>query len=140
MGKADEVDPLAHMMATATGWGLQPRSEAMYFRGYPDRNDGKAVHSMTLRDVPVDAFWSVTVYNREGYFDKNPLDAYSINSVTAEKDTEGAVTIQFGDCDGKIPNCLPIMDGWNYSLRLYRPHDVVRNGQWKPPVPQPVTR
>jgi hypothetical protein len=34
----------------------------------------------------------------------------------------------FGDCDGKTPNCLPISDGWNYSLRLYRPRPEVLNG------------
>ena len=29
--------------------------------------------------------------------------------------------MQFGGCDGKIPNCIPIVEGWNYTVRLYRP-------------------
>ena len=31
------------------------------------------------------------------------------------------VAVQFGGCDGKIQNCLPIMTGWDYLVRLYRP-------------------
>ena len=45
-----------------------------------------------------------------------------------------AVTIQFGGCDGKIPNCLPIMPGWNYTVRLYRPRPEILNGRWKFPA------
>jgi hypothetical protein len=43
------------------------------------------------------------------------------------------VTIQFGGCDGKIPNCLPITKGWNYMVRLYRPRAEILNGTWKFP-------
>lgn len=132
------VDPIAHLLATATGWGLNPTSAAKYFTGYPEHNDGKTVHRMVLRDVPVDGFWSISVYNKDGYFEKNKLDAYSLNNVTARKGADGAVTIQFGDCDGKVLNCLPITEGWNYSLRLYRPRDAAINGRWRPPEPQPA--
>jgi hypothetical protein len=31
---------------------------------------------------------------------------------------DGSVAIQFGGCDGTIPNCLPIMKGWIYTVRL----------------------
>ena len=31
------------------------------------------------------------------------------------------ITVRPGGCDGKVPNCLPIMPGWNYMVRLYRP-------------------
>ena len=51
---------------------------------------------------------------------------------------DGSTTIQFGGCDGKIPNCLPIMAGWNYTVRLYRPRAEILNGTWKFPEPQPV--
>jgi hypothetical protein len=44
----------------------------------------------------------------------NQYDAYSLNSVTAKKDTDGEVAVQFGRCDGKIANCLPTTPGWNY--------------------------
>ena len=44
----------------------------------------------------------------------------------------------FGGCDGKIPNCLPIMPGWNYIVRLYRPRAGILNGTWTSPEAQPV--
>jgi hypothetical protein len=52
--------------------------------------------------------------------------------------SDGSVTVQFGACDGKIPNCLPIMSGWNYTVRLYRPRAEIVSRQWKFPEPQPV--
>ena len=85
------------------------------------------------------AFWSVSLYNAEGYYEKNPYDAYSINNITGKKSADGSIAIQFGGCDGKIPNCLPIMKGWNYTVRLYRPRDEILNGKWKFPEPQPVS-
>jgi hypothetical protein len=48
------------------------------------------------------------------------------------------VTIQFG-FDGKIPNCLPIMKGWNYTVRLYRARKEILDGRWKFPEAQPVS-
>jgi hypothetical protein len=86
----------------------------------------------------VDAFWSVIVYDATGHLQKNQYDAYSFNSITAKKNTDGSVVVQFGDCDGKIPNCLPTMPGWNYMVRLYRPRTEILNGIWKFPKTQPV--
>ena len=75
----------------------------------------------------------------DGYFQKNESDAYTLNNITAKKNTDGSVTVQFGGCDGKVPNCLPVVKGWNYTVRLYRPRDEILNGKWKFPEPQPVT-
>ena len=38
----------------------------------------------------------------------------------------------------KIANCLPIMKGWNYTVRLYRPRAEILNGSWTFPEPEPV--
>jgi hypothetical protein len=62
--------------------------------------------------VPVDGFWSVSVYDAEGYFQPNQYNAYSLNNITATKGADGSFTIQFGGCDGKIANCLPIVPRW----------------------------
>src|SRR5436190_1292960 len=62
-----------------------------------------------------------------------PYNAYSLNNITAKKDADGSVTIQSGGCDGKTPNCLPIIKGWNYLVRLYRPRAEILNGKWKFP-------
>jgi hypothetical protein len=136
-GPRDQVDPVRHLIGTATGWGGNAPKDATYLTVVPPKNDGKTIYKLTIRDVPVDGFWSVSAYNAGGYFEKNDLDAYSLNNVTA-KGSDGAVNIQFGGCDGKIANCLPITPGWNYWVRLYRPRAEILNGTWKFPDPQPV--
>ncbi|MGA8435601.1 MAG: carboxylesterase, partial [Methyloceanibacter sp.] len=50
----------------------------------------------------------------------------------------GSIAVQFGGCDGKIPNCLPTVLGWNYMVRLYRPRAEILNGAWKFPEAQPM--
>ncbi|MGY1459434.1 DUF1254 domain-containing protein [Luteimonas sp. A534] len=127
------VDPVRRLIAAASGWGLNPDKDAIYLNVFPERNDGKAVYLLDVADVPVDAFWSVSVYNREGYFEKNDLDAYVVNSVTGEKSADGSISIQFGDCTAGTPNCLPISDGWNYMVRLYRPRSELLDGTWSFP-------
>jgi hypothetical protein len=137
-GTKQQVDPVRHLIGTAAGWGGNPDKDASYLSVTPAKNDGTTVHKLTVKNVPVDAFWSVSVYNGKGYFEKNPLNAYSLNNITAKKGADGTVAIQFGGCDGKIPNCLPIMQGWNYTVRLYRPRPEILNGTWKFPEAQPV--
>jgi hypothetical protein len=34
-------------------------------------------------------------------------------------------------------NCLPIMDGWNYTVRLYRPRAEILDGSWTFPAISP---
>lgn len=137
-GRKGEVDPVRHLIGTAAGWGGNPDKDATYVSFAPSKNDGVTVYRLHVRDVPVDAFWSVSVYNAAGYYEKNPYNAYSLNDITAKKSADGAVDIQFGGCDGKIPNCLPIMKGWNYTVRLYRPRKEILSGKWKFPEPQIV--
>jgi hypothetical protein len=78
------------------------------------------------------------LHNAEGYLQPNPLNAYSLNNITATKASDGSVTVQFGGCDAKTPNCLPIVKGWNYLVRLYRPRVEILNGTWKFPEAVPV--
>lgn len=135
-GSKAEVDPIDHLIGTATGWGGNPRSAADYQSFYPAQNDGKTSYELTVRDVPVDGFWSVSVYNAKGYFEKNDRNAYSLNNLTARPNTDGSFTIRFGGCRDELANCLPIVEGWNYTVRLYRPRPEVINGSWR--LPEPV--
>lgn len=137
-GRRGEVDPLRHLIVTATAWGGNPDKDAVYLSVIPPLNDGRTVYRLTVKDVPVDGFWSVTVYNAQGYLEPNPQEAYSLNNITASKDPDGSVTLQFGGCDGKAANCLPVTPGWNYVVRLYRPREQILNGQWVFPEAQPV--
>jgi hypothetical protein len=136
-GAKNEVDPIRHLLGSAAAWGGNPDKDAIYLNVTPDRNDGTTVYKLKVGDVPVDGFWSVSLYNRDGYFEKNPYGSYSINNVTAAKNNDGSIQIQFGGCDGKVPNCLPIMKGWNYTVRLYRPRTEILDNSWTFPEPLP---
>ena len=129
---------MQRLIGAASAWGANPPKDATYLNFVPEKNDGKAVYKMTVKDVPVDGFWSVSVYNPQGYYEKNQFDAYTLNNITSKKSADGTVTIQFGGCDGKIPNCLPTMAGWNYMVRLYRPRPEILSGMWKFPEAQAV--
>jgi hypothetical protein len=138
-GARNQVDPVRHLIGTATGWGGNAEKDATYLTVTPSRNDGTTVHRLTVRDVPVDGFWSISVYNAAGYFEPNEFNAYTLNNITAKKNEDGSVTVQFGGCDGKTPNCLGITPGWNYWVRLYRPRTEILNGSWAFPDAQPVS-
>lgn len=137
-GTKEDTDPVRRLIGAAAAWGGNPEKEALYLTVNPPQNDGVTAHRLTVGDVPVDGFWSVTVYNAEGYFTPNPQNAYSFNDVTAAKSADGSVQIQFGGCDGELANCLPITPGWNYLVRLYRPRREILDGSWTFPQAQPV--
>ena len=129
-GRKDEIDPTSYLIGAAAGWGGLPQSAAMYVIDSVSGNDGKTPYKVTAKDVPVDAFWSVTVYNADGYLEANDLNVNSYNSVTAEPNDDGSITIHFGACgDGRI-NCIPITPGWNYAIRMYQPREQIRSGEW----------
>jgi hypothetical protein len=138
-GSRPQVDPVRHLIGTASAWGGNPERDAIYLNIAPSRNDGAAIYKLNVPGkVPVGAFWSIIVYDAQGHLKKNQYDAYSLNNITAKKNADGSIAIQFGGCDGKIPNCLPTMKGWNYMVRLYRPRDEILNGKWKFPEAQVV--
>jgi hypothetical protein len=137
-GARGEVDPVRHLIGSAAAWGGNPDKDAIYLNITPAKNDGKTIYKLNVKDVPVDGFWSVSLYNAQGYYEKNPYNAYTLNNITAKKNADNSISIQFGGCDGNIPNCLPIMDGWNYTVRLYRPRAEILSGKWTFPEPQAV--
>ncbi len=137
-GTKGQVDPVRHLVASAAAWGGNPDKDATYLNVTPARNDGTTIYKLVVGDVPVNGFWSVSVYNQAGYYEKNPYEAYTLNNLTAKKNADGSISIQFGGCDGKIANCLPITKGWNYTVRLYRPKPEILSGKWKFPDAQPA--
>ena len=108
-GSKDDTDPVRHLIGSANAWGGNPQKDALYLTVVPQKNDGSAVHRLTVGEVPVDG-----------------------------KDPDGSTTIQFGGCEGSTPNCLPITPGCNYTVRLYRPHQEILDGSWVFPDAQPV--
>ena len=131
-GRRRDVDPVHHLIGTAAGWGGLPTTEASYVGVAPGLPVG--TYELTMKDVPVDAFWSVSVYNAEGYFEANDDGRYSVNSVTGMADEDGSITVRFtppGEVAG--PNDIPLPEGWNFLVRLYRPRDEFRDGTWSVP-------
>ena len=125
-GKEGEVDPMRHLLGSASAWGGFPEHEAIYLNVEPKLPVGH--YELTVRDVPVDAFWSITVYNPAGYMSQNDRGVVSVNSVTAAPNADGSVTVRFGD--GDEPNAIPTPEGWNYMVRLYRPRREAQSREW----------
>ena len=131
-GRRDDVDAVRHLLGTAAGWGGLPETEAFYVNVSPGLPVGE--YELRVTDVPVDAFWSISMYNAAGFFERNDHDAYSVNDVTATRDADGAITVRFGVDASRGPNFLPIAEGWNYIVRLYRPRPEILDGTWSFPA------
>ncbi len=130
-GPKAEVDPVRHLLGTAAGWGGLPEAEAFYLIESEPRSEGQ--YTLTLDEVPVDGFWSMSIYNKDGFFEENPYDSYSINGVTAVADDDGSITLNLSPEPNGMKNHLYVMDGWNYAFRLYRPRPEVLDGSWQLP-------
>ena len=136
-GSRDDVRPIDHLVGAAAGWGGLPRTAAFYIMASVARNDGKTPHAVTVKDVPVDAFWSITVYNADGYLEANDLGVNSYNNLSAQPNADGSYTIHFGG-DPSSVNYLPITEGWNYAVRMYEPRKEILDGSWTFPSVEPV--
>jgi len=135
-GPKGAVDQVRFLIGTAGGFGGLPEEEAFYAIRATPQPAGR--FRLRVADVPVDGFWSLSVYNRDGYFDENPFDSYSVNSVTATPDPDGSVSVRFGPEPDGSPNFLFVKDGWNYVARMYRPRPEILNGSWLFPEPEPT--
>lgn len=141
-------------MAAQLGWGGNDQIEALYPISHADPDgepyDGSHTYQMTLvTDPPVNAFWSITMYDTSydgeaGYLVENSIDRYLINSTTRGliRNDAGGLTITIQHTEPENPteraNWLPSPEGSFYlSLRLYWPKPEALDGTWNPP---PVVR
>jgi hypothetical protein len=136
----EAVDAIAHLVGSADAWGGWLPENAAYLGFIPEQNDGNTPYVLTLKDVPYEkgAFWSVTVYNSDGYLVKNKPGKYVVNSQKATYNADGSATIHFGG-NPEQQNFLPIIDNWNYWIRVYLPQKAYFDGSWKAPEAQPAT-
>lgn len=135
-GNKTTVDPVRFLLGTAFGWGGLPIEDAYYLNVDPQLPIGE--YQISVKDVPVDAFWSVSVYNKDGYFQKNDFDSYSINNIANTPNKDGSFTVHLGGCKDERINCVPLTEGWNYTVRLYQPRTELLDGSWVFPAAQPV--
>ena len=131
-GEKDKIDSIKHLMGTAYGYAGNPKEAAIYLNIVPEHNDGATPYRVTVKDVPVDGFWSITMYDAEGYMVPNEYGAYSFNDRSAERNDDGSITIHFGGDPSRV-NHLPAPEGWNTIIRLYQPQAELLEGRWEFP-------
>jgi hypothetical protein len=131
-GTKEQVDPIKQLLLAAYGFGTLPESESLLLTVQPNL-PADGAYTLTVEDVPVDGFWSLAMYNREGYFNKNPYDSYGFGDRTAVKNADGSITLHFGGDPNRV-NYIPITEGWNYVVRMYRPRAGLLDGTWKFPA------
>jgi hypothetical protein len=91
---------------------------------------------------PVNAFWSVTLYDPEGFQVPNSLNRFAVSSwMPFKHNADGSLDIYFqNESPGKDKEAtwLPAPKGaFNLTMRLYAPKSEALTGKWNPP---PVTR
>lgn len=138
-GRKEDVKPIDHLVGAAAGWGGMPRKAAYYIVSSVDKNDGDVPHQVTVKDVPVGAFWSITVYNADGYLEANEVGKNSFNNFSAKPNEDGSITINFGG-DPNSVNYLPITKGWNFAIRMYEPGKEILDGSWTFPGIEPLKK
>ena len=94
--------------------------------------------TLVLKDVPMasNAFWSVTVYDKDGFAQG---ENYNVNSSFAKQDKDGNYVLNFGKNSAK-ENFLEIYPGSNATLRIYSPQKPYFDGSWKVPEMQSAAR
>lgn len=126
------------------GWGGPVTSHSSYESFYTDA-EGKELkgsngtYTITTEAPPVDAFWSVTVYDSESQrLHPNKDDRYHINNTTALPNEDGTYTFIFKtECGPEDRNCLEVPAGrFDIAARYYLPREPILSGQWKMPKPK----
>jgi len=140
---------LKRAIVAQVGLGANLPEDAIYPMNLGDQTgrplDGANKYVLHLDKAtlpPVDAFWSVTLYDPEGYQVANPLNRFAVSSWMPFKyDPDGSLTLYFQNenpGNDKEANWLPApKGGFNLLLRLYAPRSEVLTGKWNPP---PVTK
>ena len=125
-GKKGEVPLKEHNAGAAMGWGGLTAERAVYPNIFPESTEP---HTLTLKDVPAGEFWSITVYDADGF---PQGDVYNINSAFAVPEDDGSFIIRFGGDKGAV-NYMDVFENWNFSLRIYEPTEAYFNGEWVMP-------
>jgi hypothetical protein len=137
-----DVPYLYHSAGTKGGWGAPDSRhsafEAIFFDKAGNALKGRnGTYTVTTAPPPVDAFWSVTVYDTErgGRLHPNENDRYHINDTTAIRNDDGTVTFTFKrECGAIDTNCLAVPPGkFDVTVRYYLPHQQIISGTWKFP-------
>ena len=140
------TDYFLRALVTYVGLGANLPQDAIYpsnsldQEGKPYNGSNKYIlHFDKDKTPPVKAFWSLTMYDQDGYFIQNPINIYAVGHGAPFKyNSDGSLDIYIqNESPGKENenNWLPSPKvEFNLMLRLYWPEDTVINGNWTPPA------
>ena len=136
---------LKRAIVTQLGLGANLPSDAIYPLNLADDTgkplDGASnytIHFDKSQIPPVDAFWSITLYDPAGFQVANPLDRFAVSSwMPFKTNPDGSLDLYFqNESPGadKEANWLPAPKGpFNLTMRLYAPKSDALTGKWNPP-------
>lgn len=140
------IDYAMRSLVTYVGLGANLPQDAVYPSNSLDK-EGKpyngankyVIHFDKDKTPPVDGFWSLTMYDKDGYFIENPINVYAVGHGAPFKlNADGSLDIYIqNETPGKDKenNWLPAPKGdFNVMMRLYWPKETMLNGTWDPPA------
>jgi hypothetical protein len=140
---------LKRAIVTQLGLGANLPEDAIYPLNLADETgkplDGAnayTIHFEKGATPPVNAFWSITLYDPKGFQVANPLNRFAVSSwMPLATNPDGSLDLYFQNESpgtGKEANWLPAPKGpFNLTMRLYAPKSEALTGKWNPP---PVTK
>jgi hypothetical protein len=139
----------ARAVVALIGLGANLPADAVYPSAFVDA-EGKplnganryVLHFDKGTTPPVNAFWSVTMYNAESFFVDNPINRYAISSwMPLKKNSDGSIDIYIqreSPGKDKESNWLPAAEAeFSVTMRMYWPKEKppsILDGTWQPPA------
>lgn len=133
-------------VVTLVGLGAYPPEDAVYpllnvdADSNPTTGDKDYVIHFDADGIPpAYAFWSVTMYDAEGYQTANELDRFAIgdrDALTYQADGSLDLYVQHANPGPeRVSNWLPAPEGpLGVTMRIYAPQPEVLDGRWAPPL------
>ena len=137
---------LKRAMVAKLGLGANQPEDAIYPLNIADETgkplDGSnkyAIHFDKGATPPVDAFWSLTLYDDEGFQVANSLNRFAVSSwMPVKYNPDGSLDLYFQNQSpgaDKEGNWLPAPKGsFSLTMRLYAPKQEAFTGRWNPPM------
>ena len=135
---------LKRAIVTQLGLGANLPEDAIYPLNLADETgkplEGQAYSSISTRAPrrQWNAFWSVTLYDADGFQVANSLNRFAVSSWMPFKyNSDGSLDLYFQNASpgaDKEANWLPAPKGpFNLTMRLYAPKSDAMTGKWNPP-------
>jgi hypothetical protein len=136
---------LKRAIVTQLGLGANLPEDAVYPLNLADEAgkplDGANKYAIRFakdETPPVDAFWSITLYDPEGFQVANSINRFAVSSwMPFKRDADGSLTLYIqNESPGsdRESNWLPAPKGpFNLTMRLYAPRSEALTGLWNPP-------